>query len=744
MDESDDPKVSNDPIMAEARKRWKRSSEWESESRIRFIDDLKFRHGDSENGYQWPQSIRQARDTANKPCLTMNMINQHNLQISNEARKNKSSVKFLAMGGGATQDSALAFQDLMRRIEYESNAQAAYTMARGFQIDAGIGWLRLATDYVDDTTFNQHIKILPVLDPLAIYGDPDCQDETNLDARFGFAFDSVQREDFEDQYPKYAGKATLAPLGMGSIDEDWAGKDSVRVCEYFRKVVRPDQLVSFVYQGERKFVRKSMLAKPLLKLLDYPDTIVRDIWLEEIEWFLIVGEEVIDKTVWLGKYIPLIPVKGIETRIDGRLDRKGHTRFMKDAQRMYNYNASAQVEFVALQGKTPWVVALEAIEELEGIWNTANISNPSVLPFRSFMEDGTTQIPPPQRTQPPSASPAYASGMETAWNQMMMTSGQYQNQLGMMGNERTGAAIKGRQKQSDNATFHFEDNYGKSLMALGKQIIDLVPKVYDTKQVLQVVSEEGEEGELEVDPKAPQAYQELEDQRGNVVQRIFNPTMGRYDIAASVGPDYESGREETEDSLTTILTQAPALTSILGDLLLGTMKFPKAQEAARRMKRMVPPQALGKGPSQAEQQLQTQLQASQAALAKALSTLGKEKLKLTGKEQMRDIDTYEAETKRMTALQDMLPQDSEGLQQMIHQLVGDALQVHLGNVVSANADDLDEDGTNSAGGEASGAAGGGDAPPIPGATKAPDGEWYLTDPTRRGKYLRVGGLAQQK
>jgi hypothetical protein len=34
-------------------------------------------------------------------------------------------------------------------------------------------------------------------------------------------------------------------------------------------------------------------------------------------------------------------------------------------------------------------------------------------------------------------------------------------------------------------------------------------------------------------------------------------------------------------------------------------------------------------------------------------------------------------------------------------------------------------------------AGEGEAPPVPGARKAPDGLWYAPDPERKGKYLRI-------
>jgi hypothetical protein len=38
----------------------------------------------------------------------------------------------------------------------------------------------------------------------------------------------------------------------------------------------------------------------------------------------------------------------------------------------------------------------------------------------------------------------------------------------------------------------------------------------------------------------------------------------------------------------------------------------------------------------------------------------------------------------------------------------------------------------------------GEQPPLPGARKAPDGHWYLPDPMRPGKYLRLVKLPPTK
>jgi hypothetical protein len=289
--------------------------------------------------------------------------------------------------------------------------------------------------------------------------------------------------------------------------------------------------------------------------------------------------------------------------------------------------------------------------------------------------------------------------MDTAFNQMMMTSGQWQNQMGMMGNERTGAAISKRQEQGDTATFHFHDNFRDAMINCGRQIIDLIPRVYDTKRVLMILAEgeDDEDFELEIDPSQRQAYLQRLGQNDEVVKRIFNPGVGTYDVQADMGPAYGTKRQETVDALTLILTQAPALTGVIGDLLLGSMEFDKAQEAATRLRRMVPAQALGKGPTQGEQALTQQVQQLQTALAEALHTTAKDQLKLVGKDEMRDIDVYEAQTKRFVGLKEALPGAPEGLAEIISQLVQDALQVQLQGIVAANKGTLQEQTSDSSG-----------------------------------------------
>jgi len=734
--------TTGDPIVDEAKREFRRCSEWEAHCRQLFIEDLKFSYGDADNGYQWPSAVRRSRDVDSKPCLTMNIIRQHNLQIINDAKRNKGEVTVLPTGGGASFESAQVYRDLLADIQYSSQAQLAYAHAREFQVYGGIGWWRIVTRCVDNTTFDQEIRIEPVVDALSVYMDPDIKMQTGSDARFALVFDDVPRSEFRRAYPEFEGIVGRNPLGVVGGDDDWITRSHIRLCEYFRKATKGDWLLSFMdpADGMRKTIKESDLPANLRATVKAdPMTKRRRIWEEVIEWYLIAGDQIIDQTIWPGKYIPLIRVIGEEHVVDGILDRKGHTRAMKDGQRMYNYNASAQVEVVALQTKTPWTGSAASIDELQQYWNNANSNNAAFLPFNHIDDDGNP-IPAealPRRLDPPTPSAAFETGMQTAFSQVMMVSGQWQNTMGMAGNERTGEAIQGRQEQGDTATYHFRDNYESALIFTGMQIVDLVPKIMDTNRIMMIQAEDSSMFELQVDPTAAQALQVKMDTQGKVVRKIFNPNVGRYEVRAAPGQAFGTRRQETVQALTLLLTQAPALTGIVGDLLLQAMDFKEAQEAAQRLKRMVPPQALGQGPTPNEQKLMEHNLALTNALKESLQHLAKEQLKLQGKTQKRDIDVYDAETKRFAALADALMLDQGGLKQVIDDLVKDAATTHLGPILEANKDELDDDTEEKAAESAV-------PPPMPGAKKAPDGEWYLQDPTRAGKYLRVAPLAQER
>jgi hypothetical protein len=393
------------------------------------------------------------------------------------------------------------------------------------------------------------------------------------------------------------------------------------------------------------------------------------------------------------------------------MDRKGHTRSQIDAQRIYNYWASAAVEQVALQTKTPYIARADAIENRTEQWATANVKNYSVLVYNGVDEAGQT-IPPPARVEPPTMAQAYIQGMTIARQDLMSVTGQYQAELGMPSNERSGVAIQQRQRQGDTATYHYIDNQAKAIRQVGRILIDLIPKIYDVRRVVMTLAEDGSEAKVVVAPDAPEAHQQIapgpdgqpqpltngqaqqqaEDPEQPDPTVIFNPNVGTYDVEADVGPSYGTQRQEAANAFSQIMQQNPAAFQIVGDFWATNSDFPGADELADRLKRGLPPQyKAGPDPQvqQIAQQAQQAQQQAQGLLQKADAEIAMLKAQLVhAQESAKDksaelaIKDYEAETKRLDVVGGI---DPIALQVVVRQLVSDMLQTELHPVLQQHA-----------------------------------------------------------
>jgi len=666
----------DEKIILEAKQRFRRCEEWEADARSRFKNDLKFAEADSDNGYQWPSNILQ--DRGQRPCLTVNKTRQHNLQIINDMKKNKPSVKVRPTGGGATFESAQIYEGVVRHIEYNSNAQVAYDTASNYQVKGGIGYWRVITDYANEDTFDQEIFIRRIKNTLSVYLDMDISEQDGSDARYGFIFDDIPNEEFIKKYPESAHIASQTALGN---TDNWLTKDHIRVAEYYRRTEKKDKLVAIENpeNGEITYIRKSLIAPAMRKYIKDGDGVrSRDIITPEIEWFLIAGSEIIDRKPWPGKYIPIVRVIGEETIIDGQMDRKGHTRALKDPQRMYNYNASASVEYGALQSKSPYIAPAEAIEGYETYWNSANTTNLSVLIYNSMRDDGSL-IPAPARQVPPQGATIYMEGMTTADAQMMMASGQYEANFGRKSNETSGKAIDAREHQGDDAVFHFTDNQAIGIRFTGKILIDLIPKIYDTPRIIRIMAEDGSESTIQLDPESEEAHQQIAEaeKEKNNVSAIFNPNVGQYDVVADVGPAYATRKQEEFNALVQTIKEAPELMPVIGDLLFKSADFPNADKIAERLHNMIPPQALGEGANPEVAQAQAQVQAMQGALSKALEELAATRLEVKAKAADKDVNEYKAITDRLDVLFNHIVVTPKDKATMLHDVMMEEQKISL-------------------------------------------------------------------
>jgi hypothetical protein len=656
------PKKSASDILATARARLDMAVSALSESREDEIDDLRFYAGSPDNHWQWPADVLATRgavqgQTINaRPCLTINKLPQHVRQVTNDQRQNRPGAKVIPVDDNADVEVADIFNGMIRHIEYISDADVAYDTACENQVSYGEGYLRLLTEYCDDNTFDQDIKIGRVRNSFSVYMDPTIQDPTGADAKYCFVTEDVTKAEFERMYPDASPITTLQSLGVGDQSiSNWLNDDTIRIADYY--YIDFDPATLNLYPGNATAFEGTPEDKQLRAIYGKPKK-SRQSDRQKVKYCKINGYEILEEREWAGKYIPVIRIVGNEFEVDGRLYVSGLVRNAKDAQRMYNYWVSQEAEMLALAPKAPFIGYGGQFEGYETNWKTANTQNWPYLEVNPDVTDGQGgMLPLPQRAQPPMASSGLLQAKAGASEDIKSTTGQYNASLGMGSNERSGKAILARQREGDVGTYHYGDNLARGVRHVARQLVDLIPKIYDTQRIARIIGEDGETKMIKINPEQEQPVNKIVDERGIVMEKIYNPGVGKYDVVAITGPGYATKRQEALEAMAQLLQGNPQLWAVAGDLFVKNMDWPGAQEMSKRFAKTIDPKFMSDGDDNpALQAAQQQMQAmgqEMEQMHQMIQNVGKsiEAQDMERKDFEAQVKAYEAETKRLAQVQ---------------------------------------------------------------------------------------------
>ena len=652
-------------LLAAMRKRFEVSISAYSDSRDSELDDLKFMAGSPDNRFQWPQEVLATRgavqgQTMNaRPCLTINKLPQHVRQVTNDQRQNRPAGKVIPVDDKADLEVAEIFDGMVRHIEYISDADVAYDTACDNQVTFGEGYVRILTEYCDDDTFDQDIRICRVRNSFSVYLDPHIQDPCGADAEWCFITEDMPKDEFERSFPDAEPISSIQSRGTGDGQmSQWIQEESVRVAEYFYAHYEKAKL--HLYPGNVTAFAGSPEAQQM-EMMGLKPVRTRDVDVRKIKWIKTNGYEVLEEADWPGKWIPVVRVVGNEFEIEGRIFLSGLVRNAKDAQRMYNYWVSQEAEMLALAPKAPFIGYAGQFEGYEHQWKTANTTNWPYLEVNPDVSDGQGGVLPlPQRAQPPLPQTGLIQAKLGASDDIKATTGQYDSSLGATSNERSGRAILARERQGDTGTYHFVDNYGRAIRYVTRQLVDLIPKIYDTQRIARIVGMDGKTKTVKIDPTQPEPVRKIQDENGIVLEKIYNPSVGKYDVAVTTGPSYYTKRQEAMAAMGEILQANPELWAVAGDLFVKNMDWPGAQEIAERLAKTIDPKLLeDSDDSPALQAAQQQIQAMAAEMEQMFNMLQNvnqsiEVRDVEVKEAMARIAAFKAETDRLKAMEPSL------------------------------------------------------------------------------------------
>ena len=609
-------KSEKDPLFTEAMRRYKASVEATQENRRDMIDDQRFVAGD-----QWPDDVKAMR--AGRPMQTINRLPAFIDQIVGDARQNKVAIKVFA-GEDGDVDVAQIYSGLIRSIENRSNADFAYDTALEQSATYGFGAWRIKTQYVDDNSFDQEVTIERIPNALNVHFDPSAIQPDYSDAEYAIVVDSISKDEFKARWPK----AAESNFQTEHMQAGWSSGDNMQIAEYWYKERTPATLY-LLNDGTATFDKPTA-----------PELVIRERKSEKcaVKMCIMSGAEILEQADWAGKYIPIIGVNGKEDIVDGKRILRGIVRHAKDPQRMYNYWRTIDTETKALAPKAPVMVSTKQLDGLDDLWSDALSGN---LPYLPYNPD--PQAPMPQRLNAGMQDKGFEQAAMLAVDEMKATTGIYSAALGEQSNETSGRAILARQREGDTANFAYIDNLSRAIRYSARVIIDLIPKIYDTERVVEIMGIDGQ--------KTLERINSARVNDDGMVEPVNDLTTGRYDLVVDVGPSYTTKRVEALNMMVEIAKMNPAIMQIAGDLIVKSMDWDGAEAIAERLKRTIPANIVGDEEGEQEQEIpaevQQMIEQGKQLIAKLQQENDQLKEENEDKDEDRRLKQYEIDVKAM-------------------------------------------------------------------------------------------------
>ena len=623
-------------ILDEAMDRFDTASDAWSYTYNAALDDIQF--VDTDDG-QWDDAVRQSR--VNRPCLTFDKLSSAVDQVVGQQLQMLPGVKVRGAEEGDS-DVAEIYEGLIRQIE--QRGAKAYKTAFKFSVKGGWGCWLVEHDYIDDTSMNQDIILREIKNPFSVLFDPIIQIQDMKECRYAFQFEDLERDEFERLYPKAQTGVGEAFYSAGN-QRAWINENTVRIADYFRIVPEERRLVQ-LSTGE---VVDYEDIEPIIDELNFKGVTITNERIVEgrkLERFKITGMEILEEYECIGRYIPLVPLLGKTSNIDGRFVTRGLVRKAKDAQRMYNYSRSTAIEVTALQPKQPLMATPAMIKGHEERYRNLMTSNDPVLLFN--FDQGQK----PFREPPGQPSTALLTDVQISSDDIKSTTGIYDASLGQRSNETSGRAIRERQLQGNIATYEFVDELVESIKYTGEIFVNMIPKIYDAERQIRILGEDDREEVMMINK--PQ----LDLQTGETI--IINDlNRGHYDIKVTTGPSFSTRRSETAEQLGTLFGQNPQMAQMGADIYFKSLDLVGADELVERVRKsgikagMIEPNEEEKKELTAGQQQQQQIkaQAMQMEMAMKQAEIANEQAEARERESKTMLNTIKAQVEQLELAQ---------------------------------------------------------------------------------------------
>ena len=640
--DEDGAALTEDDWLSKSKREFRASKESEQEDRNEAAEDDKFKLGGK---HQWPEYAQRSRigngNGQERPMFTLNEVAKFANHIGNEAKQNRPQIKLVPGNEEGAKETAEVMTDLIRHIM--SRGQGDYPQESAVQqaIDGGWGYMMVTANYIDDLSNVQELEVQAISNRFTVYPDPMAQTPWLEDMDYCFMSWEVHRDELPAKARgEWESSQTDKELWVSERGSEyrriavkwWRGApEKIRVAsadgEEERVVTEERRVSNNAVEDAQEKRKGSRRREKAGNGFITRDSVDRPVYYQRMTGNMVLEEP----QKWPGKWIPIVRIVGEITTVNGVMRKKGIIRDAKDAQRIVNYEYTSAVEDIALGIKAGVIAAEGQLEHSKEAWIRSMYEPVAILEYTPVPIQDADQLvlaPPPVLNPRSTVPDGNLTMLQTAHQMLRETTGVFESQLGQQANEQSGRAINARRSQGGLTNHHFMDNMLFSLRHMGKILVDVIPKYYDTPRLQRILAEDGEQSMVEIDPslqdpmKKDVSYQEIADVDVTTgkkkISKKYRLDIGKYDVRVTTGKSYANRQQEMVESLGSSL-------GILGEQALlvlpewyKAMDWPGAEQISELLAqhrdelyphlRKLNPGEEGGDPKQEAQQLRSVLQ----------------------------------------------------------------------------------------------------------------------------------------
>ena len=617
---------------------------------------------------QWDDDI--GADVQTEFRGTFDIIKSRRNRILGELWSNPVGITFKG-SDGAGEDAAETLTGMYRTDMLRS--EEAIETALQDQVDCGFGAFRFVTEYeskFDDLNNYQRIIAEPINEANnVVYFDSNAKKKDKSDARWCAIITTFTEKGWE-RYADEMGidyEANKEPRPFRSSQRSdaifWRSKtDEIKVAEFYSKEKKRERVLIFedplgqtkaVYQREVKDVIDDMERAGFVKVGEK----MKERWVVTKE--IVTGEKVLKKQRIPGEHIPIIPLYGDWSRVEGREIWRGIYHDAQDGQRLHNFTMSYMADIVAKGPRQKPVYFPGQIQGFEYMHSAAGADNN--FPYLLMNEvSPITEMPYPQGPasyiEPPQLPQAAAAMLEFTRRSVDDVTGGALSQEQMMSGQVTEGQINSAQSAQNMETFLYQNSFALAMKQAGRVYASMASELYDVPREAVTTQPDGTESSVTV-------METVFDEETGQEVIINDITKGKFEVYADVGPNFQSQKDEARSEMRELYTALQGTPE--GEMVLLTyftlMEGPKTDHLkAYARKRLVMQGLMDPDTDEEKQMLQQASQQQQqpdANMVMAMAEQMKAEADMAGvqssaqKDQAQtQIDAYKAETQRLDAM----------------------------------------------------------------------------------------------